>query len=56
MQGAKLLAERLADKEIAAQMELSPKTVENHVRAILRNANVSNRTTFVLAFHSRIKP
>lgn len=55
-QVANLVAEGLTDKEIAAQMELSPKTVENHVRAILRKANVANRTKFALAFQRRIKP
>ena len=49
-QVANLVAEGLTDKEIAAQMELSPKTVENHVRAILRKANVANRTKFALAY------
>lgn len=55
-QVANLVAEGLTDKEIAARMELSPKTVENHVRAILRKANVANRTKFALAFQSKTKP
>jgi len=47
---AKLLVEALSDKEIARELALEPKTVRNHVRAILRKAKVENRTKFALAF------
>lgn len=47
---AKLLAQALSDKEIARELTLEPKTVRNHVRAILRKAKVENRTKFALAF------
>ena len=49
-QVADLEAEGLADKEIAAQMELSPKTVENHVRSLLKKAGAVNRTKFAVMY------
>lgn len=51
-QVANLVAEGLTDKEIAAQMQLSPKTVENHVRALLKKAGAVNRTKFAVMFMS----
>lgn len=47
---AKLLAQAMSDKEIAIELALEPKTVRNHVRAILRKAGTDNRTKFALAF------
>lgn len=47
---ATLLAEGMTDKEIAQQLQLELKTVQNHVRAILKKAGVDNRTKFALAF------
>ena len=44
------LLEGLSNKEIAAKLDLAPRTVENHVRAILKKADVENRTKFALAF------
>jgi DNA-binding CsgD family transcriptional regulator len=49
---AKLLAQALSDTEIAKELQLEPKTVRNHVRVILRKAEVDSRTKFVLAFQS----
>ena len=54
-QVANLVAEGLTDKEIAAQMELSPKTVENHVRSLLKKAGAVNRTKFAVMFMSEGK-
>ena len=54
-QVANLVAEGLTDKEIAALMELSPKTVENHVRALLKKAGVANRTKFAVMYMSEGK-
>lgn len=51
---AELLAEGASDKEIAKQLDAAPKTVENHVRSLLRKADVDNRTKFALAFRDRI--
>lgn len=47
---AQLVAQGLTDKEIAIQLVIAPKTVENHVRQLLRKAEVENRTKFALAF------
>lgn len=49
---ANLVADGLADKEIATHMKLSPKTVENHVRALLKKAGVANRTKFAVMFQT----
>lgn len=49
-QVANLVADGLTDKEIAGQMELSPKTVENHVRALLKKAGAVNRTKFAVMY------
>ena len=49
-QVASLVADGLTDKEIAAQMELSPKTVENHVRSLLKKAGAVNRTKFAVMY------
>lgn len=50
MQVATMVAEGLTDKEIAAKMGLSPKTIENHVRALLKKAGATNRTKFAIMF------
>ena len=39
-----LIAEGLADKEIALSLGMSPYTVNKHVGAILRKLNVASRT------------
>ncbi len=49
-QVANLVAEGLTDKEIAAQMKLAPKTVENHVRALLKKTKTVNRTKFAVMY------
>jgi DNA-binding NarL/FixJ family response regulator len=50
---ARLLADGMTDKEIAQTLQLEPKTVQNHVRAILKKADVDNRTKFALAFREK---
>jgi DNA-binding NarL/FixJ family response regulator len=40
----RLVADGLANKAIAAQLHLSVRTVESHVRHVLAKAGVSNRT------------
>lgn len=52
---AKLLSEGLADKEIASHLSIAPKTVENHVRSLLKKAKVDNRTKFALAYQEQRK-
>lgn len=47
---ANLVADGLGDKEIAAQLDLAPNTVRNHVRAILTKAGVENRTKFAVLY------
>lgn len=47
---AVLVAKGLSDKEIAARLDLAPRTVENHVRSLLRKAGVDNRTQFAVAY------
>jgi DNA-binding NarL/FixJ family response regulator len=42
-----LLRERLTNKEIAAQLNLSEQTVKNHVHNILRKVGASDRITIV---------
>lgn len=42
-----LLRERLTNKEIAAQLNLSEQTVKNHVHNILRKVGASDRVTIV---------
>jgi DNA-binding NarL/FixJ family response regulator len=42
-----LLAERLTNKEIAAQLNLSEQTVKNHVHNILRKLGVNDRVSIV---------
>lgn len=49
-QVANLVADGLTDKEIANRLDMAPKTVENHVRQLLRKADVENRTKFAVMF------
>ena len=49
-QVANFVADGLTDKEIASQLQMAPKTVENHVRQLLRKADVENRTKFAVMF------
>ena len=39
----RMLAEGLTDKEIAAALVISPRTVETHVSSVLRKTQLSNR-------------
>ena len=39
-----LVAEGLANKEIAARLALSPRTVEKHVESLLRKTGTRSRT------------
>jgi DNA-binding CsgD family transcriptional regulator len=43
----RLIAEGLANKEIAASLHLSPRTVEKHVESLLRKAGARSRTELV---------
>lgn len=54
-QVANLVADGLSDKQIASQLDMAPKTVENHVRALLRKGDVENRTKFAVMFKSEWK-
>lgn len=47
---AELLAEGMADKEIAERLDLQPNTVKVHVKALLNKYGTDNRTRFALAF------
>jgi len=44
---ATLLAEALSNRQIAARLVLSERTVESHVRSILAKTQCANRTEFV---------
>ena len=43
----RLVAEGLANKEIAARLFLSPRTVEKHVESLLRKTGARSRTQLV---------
>ncbi len=43
----RLVAEGLANKEIASRLHLSPRTVEKHVESLLRKAGARSRTELV---------
>ena len=42
-----LVAEGLPNKEIAARLQLSPRTVEKHVESLLRKTGARSRTKLV---------
>jgi DNA-binding NarL/FixJ family response regulator len=44
----RLLAGGLSDREMAAQLVVSPKTVEKHVGAVLRKTGAPSRTAAVM--------
>jgi DNA-binding NarL/FixJ family response regulator len=44
---AALLTEALSNRQIAARLVLSERTVESHVRSILAKTQCANRTEFV---------
>jgi DNA-binding NarL/FixJ family response regulator len=45
----RLVADGLANKQIAAQLHLSPRTVEKHVESLLRKTGARSRTGLVAA-------
>ncbi|MEP4151431.1 MAG: response regulator transcription factor [Lentilitoribacter sp.] len=49
-QVAQLVADGHSDKEIAAQLDMAPNTVRNHVRAVLTKAGVENRAKFAVMY------
>lgn len=49
-----LLVKGLTNGQIAAEMDVSERTVEKHVSSILSHANVPNRNKFFQALHSSI--
>jgi DNA-binding NarL/FixJ family response regulator len=44
----RLLADGLSDREVAARLVISPKTVEKHVGAVLRKTGTTSRTAAVM--------
>ncbi|MBQ1091339.1 LuxR family transcriptional regulator [Streptomyces sp. B93] len=46
---ARLLAERISNKEIAARLHISPRTVEKHVSSLLQKTGHPNRAVFARA-------
>jgi predicted ATPase/DNA-binding CsgD family transcriptional regulator len=51
----RLVAAGLANKEVAARLHLSVRTVESHVRSALAKAGVANRTQLATWAHDRIQ-
>lgn len=49
---ADLIADGYSDKDISNELGISPRTTQNHVRALLKKANVDNRTKFASAYKS----
>ena len=49
---AVLLTEALSNRQIAARLVLSERTVESHVRSILAKTQCANRTEFVTRWNS----
>ena len=45
----RLVADGLANKQIAARLHLSPRTVEKHVESLLRKTGARSRTGLVAA-------
>ncbi|MCK1798036.1 AAA family ATPase [Streptomyces sp. XM4193] len=53
---ARLLVERTANKDIAAALHISPRTVEKHVASLLQKTGHPNRTAFAGAVRSQHGP
>ena len=51
----RLVADGLANKAIAAQLHLSVRTVESHVRHVLAKAGLSNRTQLATWAHEHVQ-
>ena len=49
----RLVADGLPNKEIAAQLHLSPRTVEKHVESLLRKTGARSRTSLAAAHAPR---
>ena len=45
----RLVADGMANKQIAARLQLSPRTVEKHVESLLRKTGARSRTGLVAA-------
>lgn len=45
-----LVADGFADKEIAEQLELSPRTVQTHLNSVILKFNARNRTNAVALY------
>jgi DNA-binding NarL/FixJ family response regulator len=52
---ARLVAEGLTNKEIAARLQLSVRTVESHVRHVLARLGFANRTQLATWARARIQ-
>jgi predicted ATPase/DNA-binding NarL/FixJ family response regulator len=52
---ARLVAEGLTNKEVAARLQLSVRTVESHVRHVLANLGLANRTQLATWTRERIQ-
>ena len=50
-----LVVDGLANKEIAARLSLSPRTVEKHVEALLRKLNARSRTHLAVIAEAQIQ-
>ena len=44
----RLLVDGLSDREVAARLVISPKTVQKHVGAVLRKSGTTSRTAAVV--------
>ena len=51
-----LLTEGLSNKEIAARLGVSPRTIEKHVEALLRKADARSRTQLVAKANALATP
>jgi DNA-binding CsgD family transcriptional regulator len=51
----RLLADGLSDREVAARLVISPKTVEKHVSAVLRKTGTTSRTAAVVQAMDRVR-